>query len=261
MRAVDVAPARQTAIPGLPVTTLGSAWLVLPTYNEADNIERVVRAADDVMRGAAGQGHHVLVVDDNSPDGTGDIANRLAEELPAVSVLHRPGKGGIAAAYLAGFEMALDAGAGLIMQMDSDLSHAPADLAHLLAAAAAGADLVLGSRYVDGGGVSNWGLVRRIVSRSGCWYARRVLGVGVRDLTVGFKCFRRHALESIDLHAIRSGGYAFQVELTYRAIQHGLRVVEVPIVFRERELGQSKMSLRIAVEAMLLVPRLRGRVR
>ena len=234
-------------------------WLILPTFNEAENIEAILRAADAVLAGAAPDGHHILVVDDGSPDGTGQIADRLAVELGAVDVLHRTRREGLGPAYLAGFAHALAGGASHVMEMDSDFSHDPADLARLLQATRDGADVALGSRYVDGGGVSDWGLLRRGVSQGGSWYARVVLGLKIRDLTGGFKCFRREVLEAIDLPTVRSQGYAFQVELTYRAVLAGFRVVEVPIVFRDRRLGHSKMSWRIAGEAMLLVPRLRKR--
>src|SRR4051794_24720309 len=232
------------------------AWLILPTYDEAENVEALVLAALEVLRRAAPQGHWILVVDDDSPDGTGRIADRLAAEHGPVEVLHRTVREGLGPAYLAGFAHALERGAGFVIEMDADFSHDPADLARLLAATE-DADLVLGSRYVPGGRIEDWGPVRRAVSRGGSWYARHVLGVGVRDLTGGFKCFRRSVLEQIDLPTIRSKGYAFQVELTYRAVRAGFRVVEVPIAFRDRRLGHSKMSWRIAGEAVLLVPRLR----
>jgi dolichol-phosphate mannosyltransferase len=238
---------------------MGVPWLILPTFNEAENIEAIVRAVDAVLAGAAPEGHRILVVDDGSPDGTGEIADRLATELVAVEVLHRAEREGLGPAYLAGFAHALAGGATHVMEMDSDFSHDPSDLARLLQATRDGADLALGSRYVDGGGVSDWGLLRRFVSQGGSWYARVVLGLNIRDLTGGFKCFRREVLEAIDLPTVRSRGYAFQVELSYRAILAGFRVVEVPIVFRDRQLGQSKMSWRIAAEAMVLVPQLRRR--
>ena len=231
-------------------------WLILPTYEEAGNVERVVTAALEALERVAPGDHRVLVVDDASPDGTGEIADRLAERHPAVAVLHRQAREGLGPAYLAGFDEALRGGARLIMEMDADLSHDAADIVRLVEAAR-DADLVLGSRYVDGGGVRDWGPARRVVSRAGCWYARTVLGLGVRDLTGGFKCFRREVLEAIDLAHARSHGYVFQVELTYRACQAGFRVREVPIIFRDRTVGRSKMSWRIAVEAMVLVPRLR----
>ena len=234
----------------------GPAWLILPTYDEAENIEAIVAAARAVLAGAAPGGYRILVVDDGSPDGTGAIADRLAAEHAEVEVLHRTVREGLGPAYLAGFARALEAGAGYVMEMDADFSHDPADLARLLAAAAE-ADLVLGSRYVAGGHVTDWGRVRRLVSRGGSCYARRVLGLRVRDLTGGFKCFRREVLEAIDLPTVRSRGYAFQVELTHRAVRAGFRVVELPIVFRDRRAGRSKMSWRIAGEAALLVPQLR----
>ena len=237
----------------------GEPWLILPTYNEAENVEAIVLAAGEVLARAAPAGFRVLVVDDGSPDGTGAIADRLADEHEWMQVLHRAEKNGIGPAYLAGFRHALDGGAGYVMEMDSDFSHDPADLARLLAAVEAGADLALGSRYVPGGGVSDWGLLRRFISEGGSTYARWVLGLQVRDLTGGFKCFRREVLEAIRFDGVRSHGYAFQVELTYRAVRAGFTVIEVPIVFRDRQQGQSKMSWRIAAEAMWLVPRLRFR--
>jgi dolichol-phosphate mannosyltransferase len=228
------------------------AWLVLPTYNEAENIEPFVAAVRDKLPGAA----RVLIVDDNSPDGTGRIADRLATEHGNVEVLHRPRKEGLGPAYIAGFRRALAGGAELVLEMDSDFSHDPAYLPRLLEAAER-ADLVLGSRYVPDGGVSDWGALRRAISRGGSAYARLVLGVGVRDLTGGFKCFRREVLEAIDLDSIDARGYAFQVEMTYRAIRAGFRVVEVPILFRDRRAGTSKMDRRIVAEAIWRVPLLR----
>jgi dolichol-phosphate mannosyltransferase len=233
-----------------------ATWLILPTFDEAENIAAIVAAARAVLERAAPGDHRILVVDDGSPDGTGDIADRLAAEHADVEVLHRTVREGLGPAYLAGFARALDGGAEFVMEMDSDFSHDPADLERLLAGAAE-ADLVLGSRYVPGGGVTDWGRVRRLVSRGGSWYARKVLGLEVRDLTGGLKCFRREVLEAIDLPTVRSRGYAFQVELTHRAVRQGFTVVELPIVFRDRELGRSKMSWRIAGEAALLVPQLR----
>src|SRR3954470_19493825 len=236
----------------------GPPWLILPTYDEAENIEAVVVAARATLAAAAPDGFRILVVDDGSPDGTGTIADRLAAAHPGeVEVLHRTERTGLGPAYLAGFARALDARAGFVCEMDADLSHDPSDLARLLDAVRAGADVALGSRYVDGGGIADWGRVRRAVSRGGSWYARRVLGVGVRDLTGGFKCFRADVLQAIDLPTVRSHGYAFQVELTYRTVCAGFEVVEVPIVFRDRRRGESKMSWRIAVEAAWLVPALR----
>ena len=234
---------------------MGPAWLVLPTYNEAENIEPVVGAARAQLR----PGDRILVVDDNSPDGTGQIADRLAGEVEGLEVLHRPGKAGLGRAYLAGFAHALGRGAELVLEMDSDFSHDPADLPRLIAAAEEGADLVLGSRYVDGGSVTDWGLVRKAVSRGGSWYARRILGVPIRDLTGGFKCFRRAVLETLDLEHVRADGYVFQIELTYCALKEGFKVVEIPIVFRDRRVGESKMDARIAIEAVWKVPDLRRR--
>jgi dolichol-phosphate mannosyltransferase len=237
----------------------GEPWLILPTYNEAENLEPIVAACSEVLARAAPDGFRVLVVDDGSPDGTGAIADALARAQEWLEVLHRTHKEGIGPAYLAGFRHALDRGAGFVFEMDSDFSHDPADLARLLAAVRAGADLALGSRYVPGGGVGDWGPLRRLVSEGGSTYARWVLGLPVRDLTGGFKCFRREVLEAIHFDGVRSRGYAFQVELTYRAVNAGFRVVEVPITFRDRRVGQSKMSWRIVAEAMVLVPRLRCR--
>jgi dolichol-phosphate mannosyltransferase len=239
----------------------GVPWLVLPTYNESENIEAMIAAAGAVLQRSAPAGFAVLVVDDGSPDGTGKIADRLAEEHDWVHVLHRENKEGIGPAYVAGFKHALEHGADYVMEMDCDFSHDPADLQRLLAATdrdvRESADLALGSRYVAGGGVTDWGLLRRFISYGGSTYARIVLGLRVRDLTGGFKCFRREVLEAMDLDRVRSQGYAFQVELTYRAVKAGFDVQEVPIVFKDREQGTSKMSWRIAAEAMWLVPGLR----
>ena len=229
-------------------------WLILPTYNEAENIAPFVEAVQAELP----PGAQVLIVDDSSPDGTGEIADRLVAEREGVRVLHRPLREGLGPAYIAGFREALAEGAGLILQMDSDFSHEPAYLPRLLEAVE-GADLAIGSRYVDGGGVGDWGAMRRAISRGGSAYARLVLGVPVADLTGGFKCFRREVLEAIDLDAVQAKGYAFQVELTYRAVQLGFRVVEVPIVFRDRRVGSSKMSRAIVAEAIWRVPLLRLR--
>jgi dolichol-phosphate mannosyltransferase len=231
-------------------------WLILPTYNEAENLDAIVRAADAELERAAPGEHRILIVDDNSPDGTGALADGLAAELSSVEVLHRDYKDGLGQAYLAGFGRALAQGAELLMEMDADFSHDPGYIPTLIEAAR-DADLVLGSRYVRGGGVRNWGVVRRLISRGGGLYARVILGVGVRDLTGGFKCIRREVLESIDLPSVRAEGYVFQIEVTYRALLAGFRVREVPIVFSDRLIGTSKMSSRIALEAMLLVPKLR----
>jgi dolichol-phosphate mannosyltransferase len=226
------------------------ATVCLPTYNERENLERMLRAL-------APLGVRVLVIDDNSPDGTGEIADRLAAELDFVSVLHRERKEGLGPAYLAGFRRALADGAGYILELDCDFSHDPADVPRLLAACEAGADLALGSRYVAGGGTENWGLARRIVSWGGSFYARVLLGVTIRDLTGGFKCYRRTVLEALDLDAIHSKGYAFQIETTYRTKRKGFRIVEVPIRFVDRTEGHSKMSRAIFLEAVWKVPLLR----
>jgi dolichol-phosphate mannosyltransferase len=227
-----------------------NATVCLPTYNERENLEAMVRALERF-------GVRVLVVDDNSPDGTGEIADRLAEELDFVSVLHRQRKEGLGPAYLAGFERALADGADYVLELDCDFSHDPSDVPRLIAACEGGADLALGSRYVAGGGTQNWGLVRRIVSWGGSFYARVLLGVDVHDLTGGFKCFRRQVLEALNLDAVHSKGYAFQIEMTYRALRKGFRVVEVPIRFVDRTEGHSKMSRAIVVEAVWKVPLLR----
>lgn len=231
-------------------------WLVIPTYNEAENLEAVLTAAIEQLDRTVPDDYRVLVVDDNSPDGTGEIADRMAADSQVIEVLHRKTKDGLGKAYIAGFEQALDGGAELLIEMDADFSHNPRYLADLLAAAE-DADLVLGSRYVTGGGVKDWGLLRRLISRGGSFYARLLLGVEVHDLTGGFKCIHRHVLEAIDLPTIRGEGYVFQIEVTYRAIIAGFSVREVPILFTDRASGQSKMSWRIALEAMRLVPSLR----
>jgi dolichol-phosphate mannosyltransferase len=229
---------------------VANAIVCLPTYNERENLEPMVRAL-------APLGVRVLVVDDNSPDGTGEIADRLAGELDFVSVLHRERKEGLGPAYLAGFRRALADGAEYVLEMDCDFSHDPKDVPRLIAACEADADLALGSRYVAGGGTENWGLVRRIVSWGGSFYARLLLGVRIRDLTGGLKCYRRRVLEAIDLDAVDSKGYAFQIETTYRALRKGFRVVEIPIRFVDRTEGHSKMSHGIVLEAIVKVPELR----
>jgi dolichol-phosphate mannosyltransferase len=237
---------------------MSGTWLVLPTYNEAENIEAIVEAS---LAALATTGEHsILVVDDNSPDGTGQIADDLAARHEQVRVLHRPGKQGLGRAYVAGFEEALAHGAERVMEMDSDFSHDPRDIPRLVHEAKHGADLVLGSRYIPGGGVENWGAGRRIVSRGGCLYAQVLLGVPVRDLTGGFKCFDRRVLEAIGIEQMHADGYGFQIELTYRALKAGFHVREVPIVFHERRAGASKMSARIAVEAVWKVPALKLRL-
>ena len=230
-------------------------WLCLPTYNEAENIEPMVRRLLEVFA-SSGTNGHVLVIDDCSPDGTGHVADRLAGECSRVTVLHRPGKEGLGPAYRDGFRHALAAGADLIMEMDCDFSHDPQDVPRLVEAAA-NADVVLGSRYVPGGRVENWGLVRRSISRAGCVYARVALRVAPHDLTGGFKCFRRRVLVELPLGEVSSAGYVFQIEMTYRAILQGFTVHEVPITFHERRAGKSKMSHGIVWEAARKVPRLR----
>lgn len=228
------------------------AWLILPTYNEAENIEAFVEAA----RAELPESARVLIVDDSSPDGTGEIADRLAAANQALSVLHRPLKEGLGPAYIAGFRHALNEGAGFVIEMDSDFSHDPKYLPRLLAAAQ-DAGLAIGSRYVPGGGVGDWSMLRRAISRGGSAYARFALGLKVNDSTAGFRCFRREVLEAIDLNSIRSRGYAFQVEMTHRTIEQGFRVVEVPIVFKDRQAGTSKIDPAIIVEAAWRIPLLR----
>jgi dolichol-phosphate mannosyltransferase len=231
-----------------------TAVVCLPTYNERENLERMVHALGEVLP----DGARVLVIDDGSPDGTGEIADRLAAELPWVSVLHRARKEGLGRAYVAGFARALADGADLVLEMDCDFSHDPRDVPRLIAAVEAGADLALGSRYVDGGGTENWGLVRRLISRGASIYTRALL-MPINDATGGFKCFRRRVLESIELETIDAAGYVFQIETTFRALRNGFRVVEVPIRFVDRERGRSKMSRAIVLEAIWKVPWLRLR--
>jgi dolichol-phosphate mannosyltransferase len=231
-----------------------AVWVILPTYNEAENLERIVGAVLEHLPPS----RRVLIVDDNSPDGTGEIADRLADGDESVSVLHRERKEGLGPAYLAGFRVALDGGAQRIIEMDADFSHDPSYLPDLIEATER-ADLAIGSRYVPGGGITEWGPVRRFISRGGSAYARAALGLPIRDLTGGFKCFRRIVLETINLETIEARGYAFQVETTYRAITSGFRVVEVPIVFKDRADGTSKMSKAIVAEAMWRVPAMRFR--
>jgi dolichol-phosphate mannosyltransferase len=226
------------------------ATVCLPTYNERENLERMLRALEP-------HGVHVLVIDDNSPDGTGEVADRLASELDFVDVLHRRRKEGLGRAYVDGFRRALAAGAELVLSMDCDFSHDPADVPRLIEACERGADLALGSRYVPGGSIPNWGVVRRAISAGGNLYARTMLSSPIHDLTGGFKCYRRPVLETIDLDAVDARGYAFQIETTYRALRAGFRVVEVPIRFVDREHGGSKMSRAIVLEAAWRVPVLR----
>jgi dolichol-phosphate mannosyltransferase len=226
------------------MTTGRRALICLPTYDERENlgpmIEAILAAVPQV---------DVLVIDDNSPDGTGQLADQIAAREPRVQVLHRAGKEGLGRAYLAGFAWALARDYGLILEMDCDFSHDPKYLPAMLAAATE-ADLVLGSRYVAGGGTVNWGVLRKLISRGGSLYARTILGLTVRDLTGGFKCFRREVLEGIDLPTVECTGYAFQIELTYRAARRGFKVRELPIVFADRRVGLSKMSRRIVLEAI-----------
>ncbi|MDB4970412.1 MAG: glycosyl transferase, group 2 family protein [Myxococcales bacterium] len=226
--------------------------VIVPTYNERENLPALVRAVHDHLPEA-----DLLVVDDNSPDGTGQMADELAATDGKLSVLHRAGKQGLGTAYVAGFKWALERDYAFIFEMDCDFSHDPQYLPQLLARARSGADLVLGSRYVDGGGTVNWGPVRKFISRGGSFYARTILGIGVRDVTGGFKCFRRHLLEALDLDSVSAQGYGFQIEMTFRTIKQGFRVEEVPIVFVDRRVGQSKMSKKIFLEALTLVWKLR----
>jgi dolichol-phosphate mannosyltransferase len=231
--------------------------ICLPTYDERANLEPMARRLGEVLAGLDAESR-VLVIDDSSPDGTGELADRLSAELPFLSVLHRGRKDGLGPAYVAGFRWALENGADRILQMDADFSHDPADVPRLLTASE-DAGLALGSRYVEGGGTENWGAGRQAISRFGSLYARTLLGVRVHDLTGGFKCWRREALEALPLDRIRTRGYAFQIETTYRARRAGFEVVEVPIVFAERRSGGSKMTRGIVVEAMWKVPELRAR--
>ncbi len=231
---------------------MNSALVIIPTYNECDNIGPITAA---VL--LATPKVDVLIVDDNSPDGTGRIADELARHESRISVLHREKKEGLGRAYLDAFRWALSRHYQSILEMDADFSHDPKYLPRFLKAAEEGADLVLGSRYVEGGGTVNWGVGRQLISKGGSLYARSILGVDIRDLTGGFKCFNRRVLETIDLNAIQSTGYAFQIELTYRALQHGFAVREIPIVFEDRRVGQSKMSRKIFIEAMTMVWKLK----
>jgi dolichol-phosphate mannosyltransferase len=229
---------------------------MIPTFNEAGNVEAIVRAASEQLRRAAAEDHRILIVDDASPDGTARVAERLGEELGTVEVLRRPGKQGLGRAYLAGFEHALASGAELVIVMDADMSHDPVYIPELLRAAR-DHDLVLGSRYVPGGSIADWPRLRRLLSRAGSLYSRRVLSLDVRDLTGGYRCIRREVLETVELPTLRSQGYVFNIELTFRAQRAGFRIAEVPIRFRDRTVGESKISFGVAVEALWLVPVLR----
>ena len=220
--------------------------VVLPTFNEAENLRSISAAIRE-------QGVGVLIVDDGSPDGTGDIGDALAHEDPRIEILHRRVKRGLGPAYAAGFALGLESGAGIICEMDADFSHDPRDIRRLIAAVDDGADVAIGSRYVPGGGAEGWALHRRLLSRGGNWYARRMLGTSIRDMTAGFRAFRAEALMVLDASSCEASGYGFQVEMAWRAARAGLDVREVPIVFRERREGTSKMSRAIAVEAMRLV--------
>jgi dolichol-phosphate mannosyltransferase len=243
-----------TASPMIIQTTPADCIVVIPTYNEAENIGQLIPQILALPR------FRVLVVDDASPDGTGAIVAALAQVDPRVGLLARPGKLGLGSAYIAGFRRALAEGADYIFEMDADFSHDPRYLPALLAAAEAGNDLVIGSRYVPGGGTTDWGVIRRIISRGGNLYAGLILGLPVADSTGGFRCYRRQGLARIDLSAVRSNGYAFQVEMAYRVYRAGLRIREVPIIFPDRRVGQSKMSRRIVIEALVNVWRLRLRL-
>jgi dolichol-phosphate mannosyltransferase len=224
------------------------ALIILPTYNEAENIEAILRAVRGSVPAA-----NILVVDDGSPDGTAEIVDRLAPELGQIEVLRRPGKAGLGSAYRAGFRIGLDQGYDVMVEMDSDFSHDPAALPELLAASAEGADLVIGSRYVPGGRIPNWSPLRRGISKFGNLYARVMLGVPIRDMTAGFRAYHRRALSELDLSVIRADGYGFQIEMAYSIWRNGGTLREVPIEFKDRELGESKMSSRIVVEALVLV--------
>jgi dolichol-phosphate mannosyltransferase len=232
------------------------AVVCLPTYNERENLEPMVRALGEQLDLARDR---VLVIDDSSPDGTGEIADRLAAELAWLDVLHRPVKEGLGPAYIAGFHRALADGAELVLEVDCDFSHDPADVPRLIAACEEGADLAIGSRWVKGGGTVNWGRGRILISRGGSFYARTILGIDIRDVTAGFKCYRRRVLETIALDRVTAKGYGFQIETTYRTLRAGFRVVELPITFTDRRVGESKMTGSIVLEAMLQVPVTRWR--
>ncbi len=235
-----------------------SVWVCVPTYNERSNVGNLIHMVRSVLLGA-GMNGHVLIIDDNSPDGTAEVVNDIAASDEKVHLLHRDAKRGIGPAYIAGFKYALAQGASLIIQLDCDFSHNPADIPRLTSAAT-NADLVIGSRYTSGGQIEDWGLLRRAISRGGCLYAQAILGTSIRDLTGGFKCFRREVLESIPIDEVSGRGYGFQIEMTYRTLLQGFRVVEIPITFTDRTAGESKMSHDIVLEAATLVPRIRRRL-
>jgi dolichol-phosphate mannosyltransferase len=235
-------------------TPSAGIWVILPTYDEAENVEPITAAILDALPGAT-----VLIVDDNSPDGTGRLADELATQDTRIQVLHRVAKQGLGRAYLDGFAIALAAGAKTVVQMDADFSHDPGSLPALVAPVLNGSvDLVIGSRYTRGGGVVDWGVGRRVISRGGSLFARTVLGLGPRDLTGGFKAWRAGTLAAVPFAGVHAGGYVFQIEMTFRAARAGARIREVPITFRDRRIGQSKMSRRIVVEALVVVVQLRA---
>ena len=248
-----ISQAIDTDPPATRQTLVADCTVVIPTYNERENISALIPRVLELPR------FRVLVVDDNSPDGTAAVVGVITREQPRVGLLSRPGKQGLGTAYIAGFRRALAEGAEFIFEMDADFSHDPSYLPALLAAAQTRYDLVLGSRYVPGGGTVNWGLLRQLISRGGNIYARAILGLPVMDATGGFRCYRRRVLEAIDLEAIHSNGYSFQIELVYRTLRAGFQIGEVPIIFPDRRVGQSKMSRRIVLEALLTVWRLRFR--
>ena len=233
---------------------MAKALIVVPTYNERENVEDIAGRLLVTLRDA-----DILFVDDNSPDGTGALLDEMARREPRIHVLHRAGKQGLGTAYIAGFRWGLAREYGYIFEFDADGSHDPKYLPHMLALAEGGADVVIGSRNVPGGGTMNWGIGRKLLSRGGSFYARTILGIHVRDVTAGFICWRRRVLESLDLDRVDSNGYSFQIEMKYRALQQGFKVVETPIVFVDRRVGQSKMSRAIVGEALLKVWALRLR--
>lgn len=244
-------PNTTRGIPAAQLVEPADCTIVIPTYNECENIGALLEQVLDMPR------FRVLVVDDNSPDGTAAIVSKIAKDQPRVELLSRPGKQGLGTAYIAGFRRALDEGARYVCEMDADFSHDPQYLPVLLEAAETRYDVVLGSRYIAGGRTTDWGLLRKVISRGGNLYARLILGLPIMDATGGFRCYHRRVLEAINLDAIQSNGYAFQIELVYRANQAGFRIGEIPIVFPDRRVGRSKMSRRIVAEALLTVLKLR----